>query len=156
MIVFRFVLEKCPPQKVEDDVTQISEIKKTENWYFEKLLWRDVSNWNFDRWWGLFLAWHTQKLTKVTGNFTKESTSYVITNIIRDKKQFRLTDFSTVKLKKVTFAKKRRTQNQFWWINHKWDWADGIRVSVKVKILSATDQKTDNSLKFLIIDVDIT
>lgn len=28
MIVFRFVLEKCPPQKVEDDVTQISEIKK--------------------------------------------------------------------------------------------------------------------------------
>lgn len=44
MFVFPFLLEKHPLLKVESYVTQILEIKKSKNWYFEKLLWYDVSN----------------------------------------------------------------------------------------------------------------
>ena len=37
--------------------------------------------------------------------FSKESTSYVITNVTRDKEtEFRLTNFSTIKPKTVVFA----------------------------------------------------
>ena len=79
--------------------------------------------------------------------FSKESTSCVITNIIREKEtEFRLTNFSTIKPKTVVFAKKEE---------HKISSIEQIIneiepmefVSVKVKVLSAADQKTVNSLK---------
>ena len=59
--------------------------------------------------------------------FSKESTSCVITNIVRNKEtEFWLTNFSIIKPERVVFAKKRRTHNQFDWANHKLDWTNGI------------------------------
>ena len=81
MFVFPFILEKRPLQKVEGYVTQISEIKKAKT---------DISKSYFD------MTFQTETTTicevcfspdkhKRLQKFSKESTSCVITNIIRNK-----------------------------------------------------------------------
>ena len=79
--------------------------------------------------------------------FSKESTSCVITDIIRNKEtEFRLTDFSIIKPKTVVFAKKEEQK-----ISSIVQIINEIEpmefVSVKMKVLSAADLKAVNSLK---------
>ena len=101
MFVFSSVLEKRSLQKVEGYVTQISEIKKAKT---------DILKSYFD------MTFQTETTAmcgvcfspdkhKRLQKFNNESTSCVITNIIRNKKtEFRLSNFSTIKPKTVDFA----------------------------------------------------
>ena len=79
--------------------------------------------------------------------FSKESTSRVITNIIREKEtEVRLTNFSTIKPKTLVFE--RKEEHKISSIEQIINEVEPMEfVSVKVKVLSAADQKTVNSLR---------
>ena len=84
--------------------------------------------------------------------FSKESTSCVITDIIRNNEtEFRLTDFSTIKPKTVVFAKKEEQK-----ISSIVQIINEIEpmefVSVKMKVLSAADLKAVNSHEYVATD----